>query len=173
VPRPPDNLPANEVHGSKGLAERYGDAAFLFETGTESDGPMSDGYQALIEQILNADTPEQILTPVEIRQPRDVVGDPLDIFDCRWQRSEFEAGAPMYASLECKLVQTGEPIVVNCGQKPVMAQCVRLKQLGAFPFRAYFRETGRNQHGTPMYRLTMLPQDKGENGTPTATEPPF
>jgi hypothetical protein len=173
VPKPQDNLPANEVHGPKGLAERYGDAAFLFESGEKAEDEMSDAYTSLIEQILNAETPDQILTPVEVSQPRDVVGMPLEIFEVRWQRSEYEVGSPMYASIEAKRIETGDPVVVNCGQKPVMAQLVRLKQLGALPFRAYFRETGRNAHGTAMYRLTTLPNERQQPASSGLSEPPF
>lgn len=163
VPRPPDNLPANEVHGEKGLSERYGDVAFLFESGEKAEDEMSDSYKSIIEQILSAETPDQILTPVEVKQPRDVENELLDIFDCRWQRSDFEVGSPMYASIEAKSVLSGEPLVVNCGQKPVMAQLVRLQQLGALPVRAYFRKTGTNAHGTAMYRLTV---DKNATSEP-------
>lgn len=163
VPKPPDNLPASEVHGPSGLASRVPDVAFLYEQGETAEAEMSDAYKSIIDQILSAETPDQILTPVEVKQPRDVVGEPLEMFDVRWQRSEFDAGSPMYASLECKEVATGMPVVVNCGQKAVMAQLVRLQQLDAFPFRAYFRQTGSNDHGTAMYRLTRLPD--GDQGT--------
>lgn len=173
VPKPPDGELANAAVGSKETFARYGNAAFLFESGEKAEEDMSEGYKALIEQILNAETPDQILTPVEVKQPRDVVGEPLEIFEVRLQRSEYEVGSPMYASIEAKLYGTGEPVVINCGQKPIMAQLVRLKQLDAFPFRAYFRQTGTNAHGTAMYRLTSLPQDRPDKSYNPNEELPF
>jgi hypothetical protein len=173
VPKPPDDLPANERHDEGALARRSDEVAFLYEAGEKAEEEMSGGYVAIIDQILSAETPEQILTPVEVRQPRDVVGEPLEIFDMRLQRSEYEVGSPMYASVEAKQLADGEPIVVNCGQKALMAQLVRLKQLDAFPFRAYFRQTGTNAHGTPMYRLTTLPQDRQPSVPASTEEAPF
>lgn len=166
VPVPPDNNPANVMDGPSGLASRTPDIAFLFESGEKAEEQMTDNYRAIIEQILSAETPDQILTPVEVLQPRDVADELLEVFDVRWQRSEFEVGSPMYASLEAKRIMDGAPVVVNCGQKPVMAQLVRMQQLDAFPFRAFFRQTGNNAHGTAMYRLTMA---KGQS----PNEPPF
>lgn len=173
VPKPPDDLAANERHGSAGMSLRSGETAFLFEPGEKAEEEMSGTYQSLIEQILSAETPDQILTPVEVKQPRDVVGEPLEIFDMRLQRSDYDVGSPLYASIEAKSVETGEPVVVNCGQKPVMAQLVRLKQLDSFPFRAFFRATGTNAHGTTMYRLTSLPQDRIKASDGDREPPPF
>ena len=173
VPKPADNLPANEVHGSAGLAARYGDAAFLYEQGDKAEEEMADSYKSIIDQILSAETPDQILTPVEVLQPRDVVGEPLEIFGTRKQKSEFDAGSPIYMSVEAQRIESGEPVVVNVGQKACMAQLVRLEQLGAFPVRAFFRETGRNAHGTAMYRLTSLPQDRPVRGESRQEEAPF
>lgn len=162
VPLPPDSNPANVVSGPSGLASRLPDTAFLYEQGDGAETELSDAYRSIIDQILSAETPDQILTPVEVKQPRDVVGEPLDFFDVRWQRSEYDAGSPMYASFECKEVATGTPVVVNCGQKAVMAQAVRLQQLDGFPFRGHFRQTGTNDKGTAMFRLTKSPEFQGE-----------
>jgi hypothetical protein len=163
APVPPDDLPANEVHGPAGLASREVDASFLFEGVDSSGQEMSDNYRAIIEQILNADTPEQILTPIDIMQPRDVVGRALRLFDVRWQVSEFEVGSPKYASIECQDLETGQPMVINCGQKPVMAQMLRLSQLkDGLPQDAFFRVTGQNSFGTDMYRLTIIPKESQE-----------
>lgn len=173
VPKPPDDNPGNVMTRPGTVATRNEDTAFLFEAGEKAEEEMSGTYQSLIEQILSAETPDQILTPVEVMQPRDMVGEPLEIFAMRLQKSEYEVGSPMYASIEAKMLSTGEPVVVNCGQKPVMAQLVRLQQLDSFPFRAFFRETGRNAHGTAMYRLTSLPQDRIKPSDGDKDEPPF
>jgi hypothetical protein len=162
VPKPPDDLPANEVHGPSGLAGMIDDPSWLLKGDQGGDLADDDPFASIIRQILSATSPDIVLTPVEATQARDVVGVPLEVFDFAMNKSEFDTGAPFYASMQCQKVKTGEPVVVNCGHKAVIAQLIRLKQLDAYPFAGVFEERGRSAQGTPMLRLKRYESTEGE-----------
>lgn len=127
--------------------------------------PDAGGYERIIAQVLSATSPDVVLTPVEALQARDIVGVPLILFGFDLNESEFDVGSPFYASMQCVVAQDQSPAVVNCGHKKVIAQLVKLKEFGQFPYNVMFRERGVSKvGGTPMLELVKWEPEP---------EPPF
>lgn len=136
------------------------------KTSKEVETDPDDGaYERIIAQVLAADSPDVVLTPVEALQARDVVGVPLLLFGHELNESEFDVGSPFYASMQCAIAQDDTPAIINCGHKKVIAQLVKLKQFDQYPYRVMFRERGTSKvGGTPMLELVKWEQQE---------EPPF
>lgn len=132
--------------------------------GADGD-PDVDPYEMLIRQVLNADSPAAVLTPVEAMQGRDMVDVPLMLLDFTLNESEYDSGSPFYVSMAV-LTPGGDPAVVNCGHKKVLAQLVKLKQFNEFPYRVMFRTKGQSKQGTPMLELVGWKEED-------YAEPPF
>lgn len=127
--------------------------------------PDAGAYERIIAQVLSAESPDVVLTPVEALQARDMVGVPLLLYGHELNESEFDVGSPFYASMQCAVAQDGTPAIINCGHKKVIAQLVKLKQFEQYPYQVMFRERGTSKiGGTAMLELV-----KWE----TEPEPPF
>lgn len=153
TPEPPDDLPANEVHGTAGSSIARLDTGFLYEGSEGGDLQETDPFRRIIDQILNAETPDSVLTPVEAVQANAVIARPLILYGFSLNKSEYDVGSPMYASMECQYADTQEPVVVNTGHRKMMAQLIRLQQLDAFPVAVQVRARGTGQGGTPLLEL--------------------
>src|SRR5271169_3068683 len=101
---------------------------FLLDRQAEGGDPERDPYEGIIAQVLSAETPDAVLTPIEALQGRDVLGVPLLLVGFELNQSEFDAGSPFYASMAVIRSDTQEPTVVNCGHKKVLAQLVKLDE---------------------------------------------
>lgn len=145
-----------------------GEVAIPADTPSEPDGfdkwltdeksregePDVSPHQRIIEQVLNASSPDEVLTPVEAESAKDMVGIPLILHGFDLNESEFDAGSPFYASMKCVNYTTGEPTVVNCGHKKMIAQLIKLGQFGQFPYNVMVKEQGRSKvSGSPMLAL--------------------
>ena len=139
---------------------------FLLDASTRDGDPDLDPMDGIIRQVLSASSPAAVLTPTEVRQGQDMVGVPLMLVDFELHQSEFDAGSPFYATMAV-LIPPGEPDVVNCGHKKVLAQLVKLKEFGEFPYKVVFINRGTSKQGTPMLELTSWKDDDFED------EPPF
>ena len=122
------------------------------ETSMDTDGP-GGGYEAIIRQVLAAESPDAVLTPVEAEQARDYVGINLLLHGYELNQSDFDAGSPWYASLQVEHPDSGERKVLNCGHRKVMAQLVKLRQFDQWPYKVMIMERGRSAQGTPMLEL--------------------
>jgi len=124
---------------------------FLIDRNQESADPEIDAYQAIIEQILTAESPDDVLTPIEAKKASDMVDVPLILHGFEMNESEYDAGSPFYASMKVVNALTGEPCVVNCGHKRVLAQLVKLDQFQQYPYQVMFKEQGKSKKsGSPM-----------------------
>ena len=120
----------------------------------DGDGPAVDPFERIIAQVLSAETPDAVLTPVEAVQGRDLVGVNLLFHGFELNKSEYDVGSPFYLSMQCERADTGDPLVVNCGHKKVIAQAVKLKEFGQWPYQVMFMERGHSKiGGTPMLEL--------------------
>jgi hypothetical protein len=127
---------------------------FLIEVGSQEADPDAGGYERIIAQVLSATSADIVLTPVEALQAKDMVGVPLLFFDFDLNQSEFDVGSPFYVSMQCVIAETQAPAIVNCGHKKVIAQCVKLKEFGGFPYNVMFRARGVSKiGGTAMLEL--------------------
>jgi hypothetical protein len=124
-----------------------------------------DPYERIIRQVLAADSADVVLTPTEVFQARDLLNQNIVIIDFELNQSEFDAGSPFYATMAVLKSPDDPPMVVNCGHKKVLAQLVRLKELGAFPIQVKFITRGTSKvGGTPM--LEMVKWEYGEQPAP-------
>lgn len=131
---------------------------FLTDKQARDGDPEVDPYERIIKQVLSAETADAVLTPVEVRQGRDIIGMPIIVLGFTLNESEYDAGSPFYASMDCLFPPDASPEVVNCGHKKVLAQLVRLQELDAFPAQVVFTTRGQSKQGTPMLELTKWPE---------------
>lgn len=87
----------------------------------------------IISQIMSADSVDEVLGDISATGLRDLVGVPLTVHGGKFNRSDYEAGAPFYVLLDVTRLDTGMRLNVTCGAQSVLAQIVRLIELDAFP----------------------------------------
>ena len=112
-----------------------------------------DPYERIIAQILSADTPDAVLTPVEPVRASDLVGVNLLLHGFDLTKSDYDVGSPFYANMHVERADSGEPLVVNCGHKKVIAQLVKLREFDQFPYQVMLMTRGTSAVGTPMLEL--------------------
>jgi len=111
-------------------------------------------YMAIIQQIFDSETPEDVLTPIEAVNAKDVIGRPVRVK--RWEavRSEYEVGSPFYAAIQVDHLDTSEQGVITTGNQAILAQLITLQSRDAFPIEGKFVEFGKpNKYGTMPMRL--------------------
>src|SRR5713101_1019065 len=145
---------------------------FLRDREARDGDPERDPYDAILRQVLDAETPDAVLTPVEALQGKDLIGVPLILLGFELNKSEYDEGSPFYASMRCLQPPDGDPVVVNTGHKKVIAQLVKLEEFhqnpkvdAGYPYQVMFRTRGTSKVGTPMLELGKWPEQQ--------TEPPF
>ena len=127
---------------------------YLRDTEAEKSDPDGAALLRIIDQVLSADSPDAILTPVEAVAAADMVGINLYLAAVELNQSEYDVGSPFYVSLACLVAEDQTPIVVNCGHRKVIAQCIKLREFDQFPYRVVFRQRGVSKiGGTPMLEL--------------------
>jgi hypothetical protein len=99
--------------------------------------------KAITNRILEAESVEDVLSPQECRHARELLDVPLRFFDLHFNQSDFEEGAGFYAIANCEDVESGDRFAVACGGRNVMAQLLRLHQIGAFPIDLKFEQARR------------------------------
>lgn len=87
----------------------------------------------IIARILSASTPDEVLTPPQVVGLRKLIGRPFTLRGVKFQRSEFEQGAPSYALLDISLTDGGYDGLVSCGAQTVLAQLVKMMMLDGLP----------------------------------------
>ena len=126
---------------------------FLTTAQADSGDQEIDPFERIIAQILSADTPDAVLTPVEPVRAQDLVGVNLLLHGFDLTKSDYDVGSPFYANMHVERADTGEPLVVNCGHKKVIAQLVKLREFDQFPYQVMLMTRGTSQVGTPMLEL--------------------
>ena len=107
--------------------------------GTEGGGDQvdfltsEDAAREIVARILDAQDFDAVLSTGSSTKAEDVLDVPFVLRDVRFQASGFEDGPPVYALIEAVDPETGETLTITCGSRNVMAQALRLKQLGALP----------------------------------------
>jgi hypothetical protein len=158
-------LVMDEHSGVHALAVPDDVHAFLMSQGTGGELEQGDPFRRIIEQVLSADSPDAVLTPIEAVSANEMIGIQLYLHDYALNKSDYDVGSPFFASMECTRAIDDSPVVVNTGHKRVLAQLVKLKQFGKFPYEIQITQTGTNDRGTPMLVLRKW----SERPTP----PPF
>lgn len=99
--------------------------------------PMLDDPEAIaqrmVEQILAADDPDAVLSGLPAADhAQDVIGRGFQLQNVRLLRSRLDDG-DVFAILEGLYLDDGEPAVITCSGRRVMAQAIQLKRLDALP----------------------------------------
>lgn len=145
-----DHEEAERLQASRSL-ERQADAP-VFDTGRMLDALQSgalaamddpeDISRAITDRILQATTADEILAPQGLISARDLLDVPIALTGVRWQASTYEEGAPVYAILEAKVLQSGDRVSVSCGARSVLAQAFQLQRRGFLPADVVIRQKG-------------------------------
>lgn len=131
---------------------------FLADKSNQGGDPNSDPMDGIIQQVLKADSPAAVLTPTEVLQAVQLTDVPIILVGWSLAQSEYDAGSPFYANLAV-ITPDGEPNVVNCGHKKVLAQLIKLEEFNEYPYKVMFITRGSSKQGTPMLELTEWPKD--------------
>jgi hypothetical protein len=159
------SLPANVKDGPGRVLSGSEFDRFLTSEAAEMKEDDSDPLMRIVSQVMNAETPDAVLTPVDVLKAIDIVGMPFVCVDYRLEQSEYDVGAPFFAVMDVILGPDQPPQVVTCGHKKVLAQLTRLRQLNGFPFAAEFITRGTSKVGnTPMLELRKVDIETGEAG---------
>jgi hypothetical protein len=133
---PPDQ-PAVRDQAGKDVAVPAGGLARLNDTLAEDlkagRSNAADAVDAIVDQIMTAETLDEILSPAELTTAEEILGVPLQIFNWRPTRSEYTGGLEFYAIIECVRADTHLTDLVGCGAANVVAQLKRMSQLGYLP----------------------------------------
>ena len=160
--------PYSGVHPLQ-LSEQESQLIYSGKDGTDLEE--ADPYRRILDQILNAETPDAVLTPVEAHKIGEYLGIPLLLFGFELQRSEYDTGSPFYAAMQCRDVNKDEPVVITSGHRKVLAQLVKLRQFAQWPYQVMPIARGTGQGGDPLYELTKWPE--GYTGPAQDTITPF
>lgn len=97
----------------------------------------------IIARILKAETVEDVLGTSTATHARDYLNVPFLLTGVRFNRGDFaDSGTNFYALLE-GADDNGEPLVVSCGAKNVIAQSWKLADMGALPLSVVLKESPR------------------------------
>ncbi|MGH9013165.1 MAG: hypothetical protein ACRDZ1_04410 [Acidimicrobiia bacterium] len=91
----------------------------------------------IMERILRAETPAEVLGGQAVVSARDLVGIPHTITGVHFLQSDYDGGPGVYAIVDAEVPNpsTGEVqrLAYSSGSRQVLAQAFRLSELGAFP----------------------------------------
>lgn len=87
----------------------------------------------IIRQVLDSQSVDEVLADVTAKGFSELLDVPVRIFDGKFNRSDYEAGQPWYALLDVQRLDNNWRGLVTTGAQSVLAQLVRLIELGAFP----------------------------------------
>lgn len=127
------------------------------EQGTEADMAQGD----IIAQVLTANTLEEILTPAEALHAEAVMDEPLSVFAVKYQRSDYQEGSPFYAVLDVWRHNWEERTIVTVGAQSIIAQLVRLVQLGMLPTRVRIVKATKKPTRNGYWPLRLIADKSG------------
>ena len=154
VPTNVDNPTGTIVPHQDAPQERDAFGRWLTDEVAKEGEPDVSAHQRIIEQVLNAQSPDEVLTPSEAHPCKEMADIPLVLHGFDLNESEFDEGSPFYASMKCVNYTTGEPVIVNTGYKKMIAQLMKLDQFQQYPYNVMVKQQGKSkQTGSPMYAL--------------------
>lgn len=137
-------------------AKRDGDviSRYLRAEVENTDVASTDTHAAIVEEIFNSQTLDELLENSEPQNLTEFVGRVITIRDFKVQDSEFEGGAPIYMALKVTDEETGERAVITTGEQNVIAQMLTAKDRGWLPFKCRpFQSRKPNKFGRYLIRL--------------------
>lgn len=145
---------------SNGLAVRERIAAVASELARDPD----EASNAIVARILDAASVDDVFGASDTTTAQEVLGVGLRINGLSLGESSYDGGLPAYAVLDAVDIGTGKSLTVTCGAASVVAQLIKLHQLGAFPIDVVLRES---EHQTARgYRPMALHRFIATDGEP-------
>lgn len=129
--------------------------ALLFE------GPEIEVYQDPVEiqreilrRILSAQTPEQLRRVSQATPWQELEGEWVEVYDFRLRKSNFKAGAAVFAVVDSVVIETGEAVTLTCSGLNVLGTLVQHKRMGWLPWR--WRLTKKERQSESGYDVLWL-----------------
>lgn len=101
----------------------------------------------IVEQVLTAETAEQIFDLGGSTSAQELVNVPFTIMDVQLRQSEVEGALPVYVLIDAQLSDSGERVPINSGAPRLMAQAWRAKQLDLLPIKVQVVEVAKAKPG--------------------------
>jgi hypothetical protein len=137
-------------------AKRRGDviSAYLHKDVATVDVNPTDTHRQIIEEIMEAQTLDDLLANEEPEDMVNFVGRVIIIRDYSINDSDFAEGAPIYVALKVTDEESGERRVITTGEQNIMAQVITAKERGWLPLKCRpIQSTRPNRHGRYLIRL--------------------
>jgi hypothetical protein len=112
----------------------------LAEVSTKPTSETKAAQNAIIMDVLSAETVEDVLADSSATPAEDVLDVPLKLNSVQYEKSDYAEGEPYYALLHVTRGDTGRDAVVSCGAQKVIAQALKLAQLSALPCEVVIRK---------------------------------
>jgi hypothetical protein len=138
------------------LVAREGDVIGKYLAREMEDISVDPGavYEAIIAEIMGAETIDDVLNLPETTDLEEWAEQALEFHGFRVLDSDYEQGAPVYFVIGATHLASNAKVIITCGEQAIMAQMLRLKELGAFPFRAIPQKAKRpNRFGRYPMRI--------------------
>lgn len=102
-----------------------------------------EARRQIMQRIASAESIEDLLTEGETLGARDLLGRPLEMFDVRWQPSDYEGGVGYYAVVDCADLASGDKHTFTTGADKLCGKLAVAASQGWLPFRAQIVESER------------------------------
>lgn len=120
-----------------------------------------DIAESIILRYLTAATAEDVLAPQKAVAANTIIGQAFQLHAVRFNDSTVDGGDDFYAVMESVL--GGRPTAITCGSRNVMAQAMRLEELGVLPLWVCVQKLPtKTQAGfQPLYLEAVTPDAQG------------
>lgn len=140
-------------------------ADYLRSEGKDFEMSKEDAYREMVQEVLNASSIEEVLTPVDAVSAKEIVDQPMWLTGFDLRRSEFEVGSPYYGSMNMTDPETDEKLKVTIGWQRAIAQLIRLDQFNEYPYLVKItRARKANRFGSFPLRIEQVRQEETNNG---------
>lgn len=114
----------------------------------------------ILENLLRATKPEDVLRAGETMPSSEVLGIPLQVDAIRASESGYDEGPGRYLHVDATIIGNGDRITFSCGAQDVVLKLVRLHQKGWLPVRCVLRKAEKpTKAGFYPVFLRMLDDD--------------
>lgn len=133
------------IEAAAGFVKRSGDVISRYVDREREDiDIMAEAvHLSIIEEIMAASDIDSMLLVPEPEKMTEFVGRHLRLEGYKVQESEFEQGAPIYLTLKVYDIDSDTKHLINTGEQRIMAQVIRIDQLGGVPFEFTVKQAKR------------------------------
>lgn len=133
-------------------------AELLFNPDVVIDDDPERNRREIVQQILDAETADEVLADTEVTHARDYLGIPFNVLGFNLHTSAYADGPGVFAAIDAASME-GEKLVLTCGAVNVIAQLYRLAELGQLPRQVMLIEKGTGKDGKrPPMKLVAPPK---------------